>query len=118
MLASMKELDGTDKDMPEDIDEDVFSEVDPERYTITRVPIQVDGVDMVAFGGATYLLKEELKEKGFKFENTVNGEEGVQMWLAPADGVDADALEATMTEYGFIVDAYDAVGEDDEDDDP
>ena len=30
--------------------------------------------DMIAVGGATYPLKEMLKERGFKFTNEINGE--------------------------------------------
>ena len=52
----------------------------------------------------------------FTFNSSINGVEGVQMWLKPADEADADELTALFEEYGFEVDAYDKAegGDDDE----
>ena len=94
-----------------------MGEVDPAKYTITMVPIVVDGADKLALGGATYAFKEELKERGFSFHNSVNGEDGVQLWLAPADTANKEELEELIAEYGFVLDEYDGVDEDEDEED-
>ena len=67
----------------------------------------MDGETKVGVTGTTYPFKDELKEKGFAFNNEVNGEEGVQMWLATQEDVEVEELTALFEEYGFAVDAVD-----------
>jgi len=59
-------------------------------------------------GGSTYHFKDELKDRGFKFQSTVNGKL-VQLWLKPKDDIDLDDLAALFMEYGFNVEHYEAV---------
>ena len=66
---------------------------------------------MIGVTGLTFPFKDELKAKGFTFTNEVNGEEGVQMWLAPQDDVDAEELIALFDDYGFAVETFDGVEE-------
>ena len=105
MLKVAREIEGGDEDLPEDVDETVFEEAN--RACIDLVPVQVEDEEMLAVMGTTFPWKDELKERGFKFTNELNGEEGVQMWVAPKESVDLEALEAVITEWGFTVDKYD-----------
>ena len=76
-----------------------FPEVKTAHIEIVK-SFDLDGEDTVAIGKDTYVWKNILDKKGFKFEFVT------KMWHAPA-GTDTDELEAMMEEYGFAVDTYD-----------
>ena len=67
--------------------------------------IEVDGDEKTAIGGDTYAFKDLIKKAGFEFDGTK------MMWLAPVD-TDTTELEDTFEEYGFNIEKYDAVAED------
>ena len=98
------------------VDESVFDDANP--CDLAMFPIEVDGAMMGAVQGPTYPWGDELTEKGFKFQNIVNGQP-MQLWLAPLEDVDFHELEALFTEYGFPATSYDAfhVETDDEEED-
>jgi len=116
ILSAMKSLDGCAKSLPEDVEESVFDDAKPaEIQLVLNLDVEGDseeGEMMVGVTGTTYPFKEELKAKGFRFHDTVNGEENVQMWLAPQDDVDTDELTALFEEYGFAVEQFDGVDDD------
>ena len=97
----------------ETIDESVFEEANAAH--IVSFPITVnEGVtshdeECFALGGNTYPFKEELKERGFIFKNTVNGNEGVQLWLKPLADTDKNEILDFMNKYGFHVEEHDGV---------
>ena len=99
----------------ETIDESVFEEAND--VQIVAFPMTVhEGAtsqdeECLAFGGSTYPFKEELKARGFVFKSTVNGNEGVQLWLKPLAETETDKAEifALMNKYGFRVDEHDGV---------
>jgi hypothetical protein len=111
LLKAARELDGGEEDLPEDIDETVFEGANA--AAIDVVPLKVDDDDMIGVTGTTYPWKDELKERGFKYTQEVNGEEGLAMWLAAKDTVDMDDLTGAFQEYGFAVDVWDGVEGDD-----
>ena len=56
----------------------------------------------------TYPWKDALKKEGFEFDGIT------KLWLAPID-TDTSELEAKFKEYGFPVEYYDGVADEDED---
>ena len=71
---------------------------------------ELDSQETKAIGGRTYPWGPDLKKIGF------NWKPATMMWHAPAD-TDTEELEAKFEEYGFNVDKYDAVADDDEEHD-
>ena len=108
LLGAMKELDGCADSLPEDIDESVFEHAKPAEVSLVS-NMTVNDETVVGVTGTTYPFKDELKDKGFTFNNEVNGEEGVQMWLAPQDDVEIDELVSLFEDYGFTVEVFDGV---------
>ena len=113
LLAVLKELDGGEKDLPDDIDETVFTDASPTDITVFPITVHEGPTSqnqaMIAVAGSTYPFKDTLKERGFAFSGTVNDEEGVNLWLAPQDEVDQAELVALFEEYGFTVKEFDGV---------
>ena len=101
------------------VDETIFD--DAHRAEIKIFPLEVEGDGNInlnlAIAGTTYPFNKILKQAGFTFHNVVNGEP-LKLWLREeSDGqpeVDAGDLEEMFKEYGFTVDKYDGVAEDDE----
>jgi hypothetical protein len=110
ILNEMRSYDGG-IDLPEAVDETVFEGARPVDIQIIETVIQ-DGEEYVGVGGSTYPFKDELKDRGFKFQATINGKL-VQLWLKPKDDVDLDDLAVLFTEYGFDVEQYEAIDEED-----
>ena len=76
--------------------------------TVTEGPTSKDE-NCIAVGGTTWPLKNELTKLGFEFHETVNNEEGVNLWLGPKDTVNLDALITLCDKFGFAVEQYDGV---------
>ena len=96
------------------VDETIFDNAHQSEIKI--FPLEVEGPNL-AIAGTTYPFNKILKQAGFTFHNVVNGEP-LNLWLREeSDGqpeVDAGDLEEMFEEYGFTVDKYDGVAEDDE----
>jgi hypothetical protein len=107
LLKAARELEGGEEDLPENIDESVFEGANAAAIDI--VPLKIDDEDVICVTGTTYPWKDELKERGFKYTQEVNGEDGLAMWLAPKDTVELDDLTGTFEDYGFAVEVWDGV---------
>ena len=100
-------------------DETIFDDAHPAEVKIFPLEVEGDGEInfSLAISGTTYPFNKILKQKGFAFHNIVNGQP-LKLWLREEpEGqheVDADDLEEMFEEYGFTVDKYDGVAEDDE----
>ena len=100
-------------------DESIFDDANPAEVKIFPLEVEGDGeINLsLAISGTTYPFNKILKQKGFAFHNIVNGQP-LKLWLReepegqPED--DADDLEEMFEEYGFTVDKYDGVAEDEE----
>lgn len=118
LLTAFKELEGGEADLPEDIEESVFDEATPAEVLIFPITVHEGPTskdqDMLAVSGTTFPFKDELKTRGFSFHTTVNDEDGVNLWLAPHEEVDEDAIAELFKEYGFEVDVLDGVGDEDD----
>ena len=108
MLKVAREIEGGDEDLPEDVDETVVEEAN--RACIDLVPVQVEDEEMLAVMGTTFPWKDELKERGFKYDES----DGTPKWMAPKESVDQDDLISTFEDYGFTVEVYDGVEPDNE----
>ena len=100
------------------VDETIFEDANPAEVKIFPLEVEGDGeINLnLAIAGTTYPFNKILKQKGFAFHNIVNGQ-SLKLWLReiPEDQPEADNdLEEMFHEYGFIVDKYDGVAEDDE----
>ena len=83
----------------------------------------MDGQLNLAVGGTTYPFAKKIKDEGFQFHKDVNGHT-VKLWLrVEAEAhtwgrMDANDLEAMFEEYGFTVEIYDGIDDQqDEDED-
>ena len=79
---------------------------------ICKVPITVNDEEKIGYGGTTYAMKNVLEKHGFKYNHMVN-DEPMMLWLAPAD-TDTTELEDTFEEYGFPLEEFDGVDEEEE----
>ena len=101
------------------VDETIFD--DAHRAEVKIFPLEVEGDGEInlnlAIAGTTYPFNKILKQAGFTFHNMVNGQP-LKLWLREESEdqpeVDAGDLEEMFKEYGFTVDKYDGVAEDDE----
>ena len=102
------------------VDETIFD--DAHQAEVKIFPLEVEQGDgeinlNLAIAGTTYPFNKILKQAGFTFHNVVNGQP-LKLWLREEpEGkpeVDAHDLEEMFNEYGFTVDKYDGVAEDDE----
>ena len=91
---------------------EVFNFPEAKELGITKMPVTIDGEEMIAFGGTTIAFKDVFKEHGFKFVKVID-DKVVQLWVAPID-TDTTELEGMFDEYGFPLEEFD--GMDNEDD--
>ena len=93
---------------------EVFNFPEAKELGIQKMPLTIDGQEMIGFGGTTVAFKDEFKELGFSFHNVIDGALA-QLWVAPID-TDTTELEDMFEEYGFPLEEFDGVDKDDEDD--
>ena len=94
---------------------EVFNFPEAKELGIHKTPLTIDGKEMIGFGGTTIAFKDEFKERGFTFQATID-DALVQLWIAPID-TDTTDLEDMFEEYGFPLEVFDGVDEDDDDED-
>lgn len=123
ILEAMKEVEGEAHGLPEDIDEEVFVHAKPVSITLIKSmscqkpddPGEEVNENYVGVTGNTYPFKEHLKKLGFTFHSNINGHDGVQFWILDKDEADVPALVDLFEEYGFDVDEYDELEENEDD---
>ena len=123
VLDAMRQVSEQDEKDLADVKVDATIFEDANEAKITILPIEVDGELNLAVGGTTYPFAKKIKDEGFQFHKDVNGHT-VKLWLrreaeAHTTGrMDANDLEAMFEEYGFTVEIYDGIDdEQDEDED-
>ena len=109
LLKVAKTLAGGEEDLPADIDETVFEEASSTHLTVFPITVHEgptsQNQEMLAVSGSTFPFKNDLKERGFAFSNTVN-DMVLNVWLAPKGTVDLPELTAKFEEYGFTVEEF------------
>lgn len=70
--------------------------------------------DVLLVDGDTYHFRDALKEKGFSYQRDFNGDDGANVWVAPAADVEADDVAALFEEWGWQVEVFDGLEEDDD----
>ena len=93
--------------------------VDPEIFNFPEVKgcainatraLESDGIKYFAFGGQTYAWKDDLNEKGFKFNSDIGDAYGVQMWLMKHDDLEEaefNNIISKMEDFGWDVEIFD-----------
>lgn len=57
--------------------------------------------------GSLYPIKEKVKPFGFTYVRDFNGIPGADYWVAPATGLDTEALAALLDDWGWAATIYD-----------
>ena len=93
------------------VDPDIFNFPEIKSTAINAIrALESEGVAYYAFGGQTYAWKDDLNQKGFKFNANLGDAYGVQMWLMKHDDLAAaefDDIIAKMEDFGWDVEVFD-----------
>ena len=108
--TALRALDGHEADLPENADLAVFDGKEPPMIRLipqdlTHGPTSLSQ-QVIVLDGDTYPLRDTIKELGFQFTRNFNGEDGVNVWVAPEDTTDNDLVINTIQEKGWKMDVY------------
>tara|TARA_B110000093_G_C12953577_1_gene403847 strand:+ start:1753 stop:2475 length:723 start_codon:yes stop_codon:yes gene_type:complete len=103
---------GPNEDLPTSIDDCEWNEdtapqvgIVPTLDTKTSPPTDIVLLDSTK--GSLYPIKEKVKPFGFTYVRDFNGIPGADYWVAPATGLDTEALAALLDDWGWAATIYD-----------
>lgn len=73
----------------------------------TKTSPPTDIVLLDSTKGSLYPIKEKVKPFGFTYVRDFNGIPGADYWVAPATGLDTEALAALLDDWGWAATIYD-----------
>lgn len=113
VLVAMRDMyPGPNEDLPPSIDECEWNEetvvevaIVPTLDTTTTPPTDIVLLDCTK--GSLYPIKEKVKPFGFTYSRDFNGIPGADYWVAPAAGLDTEALAALLDDWGWTPTIFD-----------
>ena len=113
VLAAMRDMyPGPHEELPASIEECEWNEettmevaIVPTLDTTTTPPTDIVLLDCTK--GSLYPIKEKVKPFGFTYARDFNGIPGADYWVAPAAGLDTEALAALLDDWGWTPTIFD-----------
>lgn len=113
-LRSIDELNAAD--LPEKIDAGLFAKKDAPKIDFipcTDTRATPDGpsrvAQVMAASGDTFALKEHFKQNDYAFRPDFQGEEDVNLWVAPLEHANVAVLKKQFEDLGWVVTIYDSM---------